>query len=400
MDQLYRVRLCTFTDELDAKKHALIKSEVWLAAMEIMDDLGIRTKSTRGKNDAKREAAPRQKLRRRSSRESRVFEFEANAKAEDGGKVEPTPRVPMSPNVFGLMSPPYVDALRLDVEDEHASQSTMLRSIAEVAQEDMSFSQASPRPRRRTVKTPKDHKVCLPPSDNDDDDDSSEAPHGARGVVTKEAQVLAGRAKYIPMRLSDAERVLFNLLDASLNVSEYTDKVDILSYPSPVERILTKLTCLFNVMSGMMVYPLPRYLACRLNSRNGLDLLLDADVPIATRSISDTSAQAAVQRQEKAAAIASLLCDQGLDGRRHSACLASIDDNNSYIALNCGPISKIQAYLERYFLSPSGGFALDIRAGRNGARLTHKHKTQFAYAMQSLSLWKNITLEIRSSRCC
>ncbi|EQC35641.1 hypothetical protein SDRG_06925 [Saprolegnia diclina VS20] len=45
MEQLYRVRLYTFTDELDAKKHALIKSEVWLAAMEIMDDLGIRMKS-------------------------------------------------------------------------------------------------------------------------------------------------------------------------------------------------------------------------------------------------------------------------------------------------------------------------------------------------------------------
>ncbi|OQR81112.1 Small Conductance Mechanosensitive Ion Channel (MscS) Family [Achlya hypogyna] len=45
MEQLFHVRLYTFTDELDAKKHALIKSEVWLAAMEIMDDLGITMKS-------------------------------------------------------------------------------------------------------------------------------------------------------------------------------------------------------------------------------------------------------------------------------------------------------------------------------------------------------------------
>ncbi|EQC26706.1 hypothetical protein SDRG_15437 [Saprolegnia diclina VS20] len=295
--------------------------------------------------------------------------------------------------------------------------------------------------------------------------DTSEAPQVARGVATKEAQVLAGRAKYIPMRLSDGERVLFNLLDASLNVSEYTDKVDILSYRSPVKRILTELTDLFNIMSGMMVasdfrngkkkvldraymdnadffkavfeigrrykvmnpermrnnYGKMIYLlqdasmqevegyfefSCIqdthtvhsfLEARNGLDLLLDADVPVATRSISDTSAQAAVQRQEKAAAIASLVAHyatKDLTADDIRLCLASIDDNNSYLALNCDPISKMQAYLERYFATPSGGFALDIRAGRNGARLTHNHKTQFAYAMQSLSLWKNITLEM------
>ncbi|EQC35614.1 hypothetical protein SDRG_06898 [Saprolegnia diclina VS20] len=145
----------------------------------------------------KREAAPRQKLRRRSSsklvprrlsfpaptpsqkkarrRDSQAFEFEANTKAEPGPKVEPTPlAIPMSPNVFGPISPPRVDAFRLDVRDEHASQSTMLQSIAEVPQDEMSFSQASPRPRRRTVKTPKDHKACLPPnSGNDDDDDDT-----------------------------------------------------------------------------------------------------------------------------------------------------------------------------------------------------------------------------------
>ncbi|KDO23456.1 hypothetical protein SPRG_21020 [Saprolegnia parasitica CBS 223.65] len=279
--------------------------------------------------------------------------------------------------------------------------------------------------------------------------ETSEAPPVARGVATKEAQVLAGRAKYIPMRLSDAERVLFNLLDASLNVSEYTDKVDILSYRSPVKRILTELTDLFNIMSGMMVasdfrngkkkvldraymdnadffkavfeigrrykimnpermrnnYGKMIYLlqdasmqevegyfefSCIedthtvhsfLEARNGLDLLLDADVPVATRSISDTSAHAAVQRQEKAAAIASLCAHyatKDLTADDIKLCLASIDDNNSYLALNCDPISKMQAYLEHYFLTPSGGFALDIRAGRNGARLTHNHKTQFA----------------------
>jgi hypothetical protein len=44
MDGLFRIRLYTFTDELDAKKHALIKSEVWLAAMEILEDHHIHIK--------------------------------------------------------------------------------------------------------------------------------------------------------------------------------------------------------------------------------------------------------------------------------------------------------------------------------------------------------------------
>ncbi|KAH9097401.1 hypothetical protein LEN26_017045 [Aphanomyces euteiches] len=42
MEALFTIRLYTYTDELDAKKHAMIKSEVWLAAMEIMEDLGVK----------------------------------------------------------------------------------------------------------------------------------------------------------------------------------------------------------------------------------------------------------------------------------------------------------------------------------------------------------------------
>ncbi|OQS06198.1 hypothetical protein THRCLA_01758 [Thraustotheca clavata] len=286
-----------------------------------------------------------------------------------------------------------------------------------------------------------------------------------RSVNVKDGQVVVTKAKFIPMRLSEDERVLFNLLDASLNVSEYTDKVDILSYRSPVKRIVSELTDLFNIMSGMMVasnfrngkkmvlgrkyqdnadffksvfeigrrykimnpecmrnnYGKMIYLlqdasmseiedyfefSCIeethtvhsfLEAKGALDLLLDPDVPIATRSISDKSSNAVHERQEKAAAIASLCSHyttKDLTADDIRLCLASIDDNNSYLALNCDPITKMQEHLEHYFFTPSNGFSLDIRAGKNGARLTHNHKTQYAYAMQSLELWKNITLEM------
>ncbi|GLE08495.1 hypothetical protein PINS_up019703 [Pythium insidiosum] len=60
-------------------------------------------------------------------------------------------------------------------------------------------------------------------------------------------------AAYIPLRLTEDERALFTLLDASLNVSEYTDKVDVLSYRSPVKRIIQELKEVFSTLSGMMV---------------------------------------------------------------------------------------------------------------------------------------------------
>ena len=51
MDELYKVRIYSFTEELDPKKHAMIKSEVWLAVAEIMEDLEIEEKVSRTKPD-------------------------------------------------------------------------------------------------------------------------------------------------------------------------------------------------------------------------------------------------------------------------------------------------------------------------------------------------------------
>lgn len=39
---------------------------------------------------------------------------------------------------------------------------------------------------------------------------------------------------------------------------------------------------------------------------------------------------------------------------------------------------------------PDTEFSLAISAGREGARLTHTHKNQYYYALQSLELWAEI----------
>ncbi|TMW57320.1 hypothetical protein Poli38472_003245 [Pythium oligandrum] len=41
MEELYEIRVYSYTDELDERKYAMIRSEVWLAIMEIMEELKI-----------------------------------------------------------------------------------------------------------------------------------------------------------------------------------------------------------------------------------------------------------------------------------------------------------------------------------------------------------------------
>ena len=51
--------------------------------------------------------------------------------------------------------------------------------------------------------------------------------------------------------------------------------------------------------------------------------------------------------------------------------------------------------LQKYFTPDvEAGMSLAISGGKGGARLTHSHQRQYAYVLQSLSLWREINTDM------
>jgi hypothetical protein len=62
------------------------------------------------------------------------------------------------------------------------------------------------------------------------------------------------RTKFIPMRLTLGERKYLRLLDAALQVSEYTDKIDTLGFGlSKARRIVHQIRELCAILSGLVL---------------------------------------------------------------------------------------------------------------------------------------------------
>ena len=65
---------------------------------------------------------------------------------------------------------------------------------------------------------------------------------------------MTDRASVIPMRLTDEERSLLHVLEGALQISEYTDKVDVINWRlNKSDMIRRQLDDLFAVLSGLMV---------------------------------------------------------------------------------------------------------------------------------------------------
>jgi len=76
--------------------------------------------------------------------------------------------------------------------------------------------------------------------------------------------------------------------------------------------------------------------------------------------------------------------------------LVSVADDEALTLAHVAPVERMLDMLREHFdpTTSEKGFSLAISAGRQGARLTHSHATQFAYVEQSLLLWREILSQL------
>jgi hypothetical protein len=134
-----------------------------------------------------------------------------------------------------------------------------------------------------------------------------------------------------------------------------------------------------------------------LEERDGTALLSDKLIETATEEILSGKSRMAVDNQIKAkeravAYIKKKYRTTKLSTEDIHLCLYSICDNNSFLNSNRVPVDKIIDFLKAHF-SPDKtreGFSLSIVSGEEGSRLSHSHERQFYFALQSLTLWRDI----------
>ncbi|KXZ52275.1 hypothetical protein GPECTOR_10g906 [Gonium pectorale] len=106
------------------------------------------------------------------------------------------------------------------------------------------------------MKRARDGAVEEAEQDGQEDEEDTEEP--MRGPISSQPEgqpstSFAERARFIPVRLSHDERKMLRLLESALNVSEYTDKVDILTWRSKNQRVHAQIRDLCAILSGLMV---------------------------------------------------------------------------------------------------------------------------------------------------
>lgn len=70
--------------------------------------------------------------------------------------------------------------------------------------------------------------------------------------------------------------------------------------------------------------------------------------------------------------------------------VASISDHFAFQRFNREPCDRMIKYLKTHFNSIEREWSLEIQSGRGGSCLTHSHRTQFAFVLQSMLLWREI----------
>ena len=134
-----------------------------------------------------------------------------------------------------------------------------------------------------------------------------------------------------------------------------------------------------------------------LEERGGLGVLEDKLIETATDEILPGKNRGKVQHQIRAKERAVAIIKKKYRSSRLSMedihlCLYSICDNNSFLNSNRVPVDKIIDFLTSHFAPGQidDGYSLSIVSGEEGARLSHSHERQYYFALQSLTLWREI----------
>jgi hypothetical protein len=136
-----------------------------------------------------------------------------------------------------------------------------------------------------------------------------------------------------------------------------------------------------------------------LEENDALNMLRDDLIMVATQEIysegrSRREVQRDIKNKERAIeALASKYQRSGLNQEQVRQCIYSIGDNHAFLRTNRDPCEKMITYLKQYFhpTQPKDNkSSLAIRSGKQGARLSHDHAKQYAYVLQSLTLWREI----------
>lgn len=100
-------------------------------------------------------------------------------------------------------------------------------------------------------------------AEGDSDDELEHLVTGVENPLALQAQPEAGsnvgewfveRSKFIPLRLTFGERKYLRLLEAALNVSEYTDKIDTIGFQlSKAKRIVHQIRELCAILGGLVL---------------------------------------------------------------------------------------------------------------------------------------------------
>lgn len=136
-----------------------------------------------------------------------------------------------------------------------------------------------------------------------------------------------------------------------------------------------------------------------LEQHDAVDLLRNDLITIATQEIySEGRTRREIQKDIKAKeraieALSSGYAKNGLSQEQIRQCLYSIGDNHAFLRVNRDPCDQMIAHLKQYFhptQAKDQKSSLAIRSGKGGARLSHDHSKQYAYVLQSLTLWREI----------